>query len=251
MICGLWILFPLFTGQYISFLEPSQLPWEYKACAQKYVTHQTKSFTRTISSLTGAHLLQGDEKNRVKCLSRGHKCLDWDSNPNLMTQQPEHDSNALNRLALTCYGLSWLWLKLQNISPINDFETFSTSTDLEHSDSVLEPKAKKTWFGNMVKRLTNNNYYFKNDQQVPLRTQNQCIVTVYIYLELNKCTLFIKKSGQVKGAIFSNFHWTAGETSSRNMIVKSCGLTKCYLHSVHFGLLSCTLHNKLNSRSTL
>ncbi len=53
------ILLPLVTGP---LLEPSQLPWEYTACAAKYVAHQAKSITRTISALTGTYVLLGEEK---------------------------------------------------------------------------------------------------------------------------------------------------------------------------------------------
>ncbi len=50
------------SGRFISFLKPSQLPGEYTACAAKYVAHQAKSITRTISAHTGTHLPLGEEK---------------------------------------------------------------------------------------------------------------------------------------------------------------------------------------------
>ncbi len=55
-------LSPLFTGSFILFPKPSQLPREYTACAAKYVAHQAKSITRTISALTGTHSSLGGEK---------------------------------------------------------------------------------------------------------------------------------------------------------------------------------------------
>ena len=47
-------LLPLVTGLK-SFLKPSKLPGEYQACATN-MYYSAKSFTRTISALTGTHL---------------------------------------------------------------------------------------------------------------------------------------------------------------------------------------------------
>ena len=62
IIKALPTIVPVVTGPFNSFLKPSQLPWEYTACAAKYVANYMYLLTRTISVLTGTNLPMGVEK---------------------------------------------------------------------------------------------------------------------------------------------------------------------------------------------
>ena len=64
LVMPMVLLLPLVTGQFISFLKPSQLSWEYTDCDAKYEAHLAinQSQKQYLPLKIQTHLHLGDEK---------------------------------------------------------------------------------------------------------------------------------------------------------------------------------------------